>query len=173
MAPQTPYTPDLAGRDPLEAMRDSTARIRALVGDWRPDQFDCSYAPGKWDARQILTHLAQSEVALGYRARMAVTTPGYAAQSFDQDRWMAIEAGGAGKAGGSDQKGGLSGHDALDAFLGLAAMNIALFASLSDADRAASLSHPEYGSLTVDWIIHQMAGHQIHHLKQLEAIAIR
>ena len=52
-------------------------------------------------------------------------------------------------------------------------MNIALFASLSDADRAVSLSHPEYGSLTVDWIIHQMAGHQIHHLKQLEAIATR
>ena len=43
-------------------------------------------------------------------------------------------------------------------------MNIALFASLSDADRAIALSHPEYGSLTVDWIIHQMAGHQIHHL---------
>jgi hypothetical protein len=172
MPPTTPYTADLADRDPLDAMRDTTARIRALIGDWRPDQFDHSYAPGKWDARQILTHLAQSEVALGYRARMAITTPNYAAQSFDQDRWMSIEAGanGAGKAGGS---GGLSGHDALDAFLGLAAMNIALFASLSDADRATSLSHPEYGSLTVDWIIHQMAGHQIHHLKQLEAIATR
>ena len=173
MAPQTPYTPDLAGRDPLDAMRDSTARIRALVGDWRPDQFDRSYAPGKWDARQILTHLAQSEVALGYRARMAITTPNYAAQSFDQDRWMSIEAGGAGGTGQAGRAGGLSGHDALDAFLGLAAMNIALFASLSEADRALSLSHPEYGSLTVDWIIHQMAGHQIHHLKQLDVIATR
>ena len=171
MPPTTPYTTDLAGRDPLDAMRDTTARIRALVGDWRPDQFDRSYAPGKWDARQILTHLAQSEVALGYRARMAITTPNYAAQSFDQDRWMSIEAGGAGGTGQAGRAGGLSGHDALDAFLGLAAMNIALFASLSDADRAVSLSHPEYGSLSVDWIIHQMAGHQIHHLKQLEVNA--
>ena len=81
---------------------------------------------------------------------------------------MVIEAGGAGRAGGS---GGLSGAEALEAFLGLAAMNIALFASLSDADRAVALAHPEYGSLTVDWIIHQMAGHQIHHLAQLEQIA--
>jgi hypothetical protein len=170
MPPQTPYTADLDNREPISAMRETAARIRALVGDWRPDQFDHSYAPGKWDARQILTHLAQSEVALGYRARMAITTPNYAAQSFDQDRWMSIDAGaiGAGGAGGS---GRLSGHDALDAFLGLAAMNIALFASLSDADRAVTLSHPEYGSLTVDWIMHQMAGHQIHHLKQLEKIA--
>jgi len=169
MTPITPYTPDLDNREPIRAMRDTAARIRAVVGEWRPDQFQRSYAPGKWDARQILTHLAQSEIALGYRARMALTAPGYTAQSFDQDRWMAIEA----AEGGSGGSVGLSGHDALDAFLGLAAMNIALFASLSEADRALTLSHPEYGSLTVDWIIHQMAGHQIHHLKQLEVIAQR
>jgi DinB superfamily len=163
-------------------MRDSVARIRAVAGGWRPDQFSRSYAPGKWDARQILTHLAQSEIALGYRARMALTTPGYAAQPFDQDAWMNIEAGGAvgadvaGQPGSpaearSAKVGGLTGHDALDAFVGTAVLNIALFASLSDRDRAITLSHPEYGALTVDWIIHQMAGHQIHHLKQLEAIA--
>ena len=170
MPPITPYTADLEDREPIRAMRDSAARIRAVVGDWRPDQFERSYAPGKWSARQILTHLAQSEIALGYRARMALTHPGYTAQSFDQDAWMNLEAGGAGRPGGP---GGLSGHDALDAFLGTAAMNIALFASLSDSVRALSLSHPEYGSLTVDWIVHQMAGHQIHHLRQLEAIATR
>jgi hypothetical protein len=170
VAPITPYSADLDNREPLSAMRDSAARIRATVGGWRPDQFDRSYAPGKWDARQILTHLAQSEIALGYRARMALTTLDYASQSFDQDRWMSIEAGGS---GGPGEPGRLSGHDALDALLGIAAMNIALFASLSEADRAVSLTHPEYGSLTVDWIIHQMAGHQIHHLKQLEQIAGR
>jgi hypothetical protein len=160
MPPVTPYTADLDNREPVSAMRDTAARIRAVVGAWRPDQFDRSYAPGKWTARQILVHLAQSEIALGYRARMALTTSGYAAQSFDQDAWMARET-------------TTTGHDALDAFLGLAAMNIALFASLSEADKASTLAHPEYGSLTVDWIIHQMAGHQIHHLKQLEQIAGR
>jgi hypothetical protein len=160
MPPTTPYTSDLDNREPIAAMRDTTARIRAIVGEWRPDQFERSYAPGKWDAREILTHLAQSEIALGCRARMALTTPGYTAQPFDQDAWMARES-------------TTGGHDALDAFLGTAAMNIALFASLSEADRGILLSHPEYGSLTVDWIIHQMAGHQIHHLKQLEVIAER
>src|ERR1700758_5234454 len=115
MPPTTPYTPDLEGREPIAAMRDSVARIRAVAGGWSPDQFLRSYAPGKWDARQILTHLAQSEIALGYRARMALTSPGYAAQSFDQDAWMARES-------------STGGHDALDAFVGAAALNIALFA---------------------------------------------
>ena len=160
MAPQTPYTTDLAGRDPIEALRDTTSRIGALAGAWSPADFERSYAPGKWSARQILTHLAQTEIALGHRARMALTTPNYAAQSFDQDTWIARES-------------TTSGRDALDAFLALAAMNRALFASRSPADRATTLSHPEYGSLTVDWILHQMAGHQIHHLKQLEETATR
>src|SRR6476469_1518118 len=104
MTPITPYTADLDNREAIAAMRDSTARVRAVVGDWRPDQFERSYAPGKWTARQSLTHLAQSEIALGYRARMALTTPGYASQSFDQDKWMAREAGGPGRLGG------LTGH---------------------------------------------------------------
>ena len=158
MPPTTPYTPDLDGREPVAAMRDTTARIRALAGEWRPDQFERTYAPGKWSARKILIHLAQSEMAFGYRVRMALTTPGYTAQSFDQDQWMIRES-------------ATSGHDALDALLGMAALNIALFASLSEADRAVALSHPDYGAMTVDWIIHQTAGHEIHHLKQLEAIA--
>jgi DinB superfamily len=158
MPPTTPYSADLDGRDPLTAIRDTCARIRALAGEWAPVDFERSYAPGKWSARQILTHLAQSEVALSYRVRMALTTPGYVAQAFDQDRWMSCEP-------------ATSGPDALDAFLGLAAMNAALFDHLTPVDRGMTLSHPEYGSLTVDWVIHQIAGHQIHHCKQLETIA--
>ena len=160
MPPQTPYTKALEGREPIGALRDSTARIGELARQWSPADFERNYAPGKWSARQILVHLAQTELALGTRARHALTTPNYAAQSFDQDKWMARES-------------GLDGPAALNAFLALAAMNLALFASLSPADRETTLSHPEYGALSVDWIVHQMAGHQIHHLKQLEAIAAR
>ena len=158
MAPTTPYTEDLAGRDPIDAFRDTLARFRALVGAWSPSDFDRGYAPGKWSARQILVHLAQIELGLGTRARLALTTPGYVAQPFDQDRWMARE-------------GTLGAREALDALLAIGAMNAAFFASLSPADRALTFSHPEYGAISIDWLLHQMAGHQIHHLRQLERIA--
>ena len=91
---------------------------------------------------------------------MALSNPGYVAQSFDQDAWMARES-------------GLSGRTALDALVATNAMNCALFDSLSEADRVVAFTHPEYGALTVDWVIHQMGGHLIHHLKQLEAIGAR
>jgi hypothetical protein len=159
MAPTTPYTEDLAGRDPLVAMNESASRIRALTAGWSAAGFERAYAPGKWTARQLLIHLAQSEIALGNRARMALTTPNYTAQAFDQDVWMAKES-------------AIGGRDAADALLGISAMNRALFAGLSASDRQTPFSHPEYGALTVDWLIHQMAGHLVHHLKQLEAIAV-
>jgi len=156
-APATPYAGDLGERDPLAAIRDTADRIAGSARGWAPDRFERSWAPGKWSARQILTHLAQTELALGNRARMALTTPGYVAQAFDQEAWIARET-------------RLSGPEALDTFLALARMNVLFFDGLSTADRATRLSHPDYGELTLDWIIHQMAGHQVHHLRQLEGI---
>jgi len=157
MPPTNPYGNDLAGRDPLEVMRDAVNRIRTLVGQWSLAQFERSYAPGKWTARQLLIHLAQTEVALGNRARMALSTQAYVAQPFDQDQWIARD-------------GSLGAREALEALGAMSAMNRAMFASLSASDRATPLSHPEYGALTVDWILQQMAGHLLHHLKQLEQI---
>src|SRR5215471_1954740 len=87
-----PYAADLGTREPVAAMREAVDRIGALVAHWNPAQFERSYAPGKWTARQILTHLAQTELALGTRARMALATPDYSSQAFDQNRWMARES---------------------------------------------------------------------------------
>jgi hypothetical protein len=153
-----PYAPELADRDPIQALREAPHRIQALTSGWTPAEFDRTYAPGKWTARQILIHLAQTELALGTRARMALTTRSYAAQPFNQDQWMLHES-------------ALAGKDAVDALVAISVMNRVFFQSLSDADRATPFTHPEYGELTVDWLIQQIAGHQIHHLKQLEVIA--
>jgi uncharacterized damage-inducible protein DinB len=159
MAPQTPYTADLDNRDPIEAIRDSLGRFRSLSA-WSSADFERSYAPGKWSVRQVLVHLAQSELAFGSRARLALTTPNYTSQAFDQNLWM-------------DRESDLGAREALDALLGLGTMNAAFFASLSPSDRQTTFTHPEYGAISIDWLIHQMAGHQIHHLRQLDALASR
>jgi DNA-binding winged helix-turn-helix (wHTH) protein len=133
-------------------------RIRELTRNWSPAQFERSYAQGKWTARQILIHLAQTEIGLGHRARMALTNRDYTAQPFDQDAWVARET-------------MLSGAAALEALVSLHAMNQALFASLSPAERATPFLHPDYGPLTVDWIVQLLASHLAHHVTQFEQIA--
>lgn len=157
MAPVTPYSAVLGDRDPLVAIQQTVERVHTLTSSWRDEEFKRSHAPGKWSARQILTHLAHAELAFGYRVRMALSKPGYVAQPFDQDAWMRREQASA-------------GVHAAETFLVLARMNRSLYSELTDADRAVRFEHPEYGTLSVDWVIHQSAGHMLHHLKQLEQL---
>jgi hypothetical protein len=156
MVPNTPYSHHLDGRDPVAAMRDSVTRFEKLLS-WTPEQLERPYAPGKWSARQVLAHLAQTEIALGGRARYALSTPHYASQNFDQDAWFPFDA-------------ALPAHDALRMLIATIPMNAAMYGGLSDAQRETPFTHPEYGALTVNWILYQQAGHHVHHLKQIEAI---
>jgi len=149
-----PYGADLGDREPLEAMADTPGRIRELVQCWEDEQFERSYAPGKWTARQVLIHLAQTELALTTRARFALSETGYVAQSFSQDDWISLD-------------GHAGARVALDVYTTLRQMNLPMWRSLSAEQRARAFAHPEYGSLTVWWIAAQLAGHDIHHLKQL------
>ncbi len=156
MATTTKYSELLTGRDPLVVVRENVDLVNAMTSGWDDARFNRPWAPGKWTARQVITHLAHTELALGYRARMALATPGYAAQKFNQDDWIARET-------------IVTGREAVAAFAATSRLNAALFEGLSAVDRAVSMSHPEYGSITVDWIIHLLPGHQLHHINQLRS----
>lgn len=152
-----PYAADLGDRDPYQALGDTPQRIRAIVERWPAERFERSYAPGKWSARLVLLHLAQTELALGTRVRYALSQAGYAAQSFSQDDWLPLDA-------------EADARTALDVYTTLRRMNAAMFRGLSQEQRDRAFQHPEYGALTVDWVARQMAGHDFHHLKQIETI---
>jgi DinB superfamily len=155
-----PYAASLGDRDPLAVLADTPGQIRRLVSALGPGGLSRSYAPGKWDGDRLLVHLAQTELAFGVRARMALTTDGYVVQPFDQDRWMAREP--------------LVASDvALAAFEGMRALNLALFRSLSAADRGKAFIHPERGPLEIQDIPALLAGHDLHHLRHFDAIAAR
>lgn len=154
---KNPYEADLGGQNALAALRQTPDRIRALLASWTPDRWERSYAPGKWSARQIVIHLLQAELVLTSRVRFAVSQHGYTAQAFDQDAWLPIDDSAEGPA-------------ALDAYTALRKVNLALFSSLTPEQRTRSFTHPEYADLTADWVAAQLAGHDIHHLKQLEEI---
>lgn len=153
-----PYQASLGERDPVVALAETPDRVRAAVDRLGAAGLERSHAPGKWTAGRLLVHLAQSELAFTVRVRMALTTPNYVVQPFDQDAWMARES-------IADPK------EALEAYLGMRRWSLALFRSLSAADRAIACRHPERGEITVEWILVALAGHELHHLAQLEQVA--
>jgi hypothetical protein len=153
-----PYAEDLGGREPLSALSETPQQIRAIVDGWSGEMFERSYAPGKWSARKLLAHLAQTEIALSTRARFALATPDYRAQSFDQDDWMPLDE-------------HVDAKTALDAYTSLRRMNMVMWRRLTDAQKDRLFFHPDFGEVSVIWIAAQMAGHDIHHLKQFQQIA--
>lgn len=157
MSMPNPYAADLAARNALEAFSETPFQLEALVANWDDQQFERTYAPGKWTMRQILIHLAQTDLALGARVRFALTEDGYTAQNFSQDAWLPLD-------------GDTDARTALGAYIAIRRMNVAMFRRLTPAQRDRSFTHPEYGPLTVAWVIAQMAGHDIHHLKQFERV---
>ena len=156
MATANPYGADLGDRVPLEALAETPEKLRRLVAAWSDEDFERTYAAGKWSFRKILVHLAQTELALTTRARFALSQADYVSQAFSQDDWMAI-----------DNTAGA--RVALDTYTTLRQFNLAMWRALTPEQVDRSFTHPEYGNLTVGWIMAQMAGHDIHHLKQFQA----
>ena len=152
-----PYAADLADRDALTALGETPYQIRALVHDWSTEQFEKSYAPGKWSARLILVHLAQAELALSTRARFALAEDGYTAQSFDQDAWLPLD----------DRA---DARAALDAYTALRTFNLAMWRRLTPGQLDRRFTHPDFGRVNVRWIEAHIAGHDIHHLRHFEAM---
>jgi hypothetical protein len=155
---ENPYGSYVTNVDLFASLEETPQRIAVLVEGWSTEDFERTYEPGKWTARQLLIHLAQIEVVFGERIRFALNKPDFVVIPFDQDEWMALDE-------------GVDARAAFDAYQGMRRMNLAFFRSLTPAQRTHQFPHPERGTIDVDWIITALAGHERHHLPQFETIA--
>ena len=153
-----PYGPSLGSLDAVTALGDTPGRYRALAERMTPEQFGRAWAPGKWTATQLFLHLAQTELAFSVRLRMALTTERFVVQPFEQDDWMRREP-------------LVGGRDALNAYFSLRQFNLPLYRSVTADEQARVFHHPERGEMRVGWIVELLAGHELHHLAHVEAIA--
>lgn len=150
-----PYAAHLDGHDAVEVMKSTIARYHAAVSSRDGAWMETPIAPGKWSPKKILCHLADCELAFGFRLRQAVAESHHIIQPFDQDLW-------------ARHYESLDGTQALEAFAAFRAWNLALAKTLTAEDLARPATHPERGAMTVQTILDTMAGHDLNHLKQIE-----
>jgi DinB superfamily len=155
--PKTPYSSYLADQDPVRVLSATPSRLAELsktIGESRIDQ---PIAAGKWSPRQIIIHLADCDLAFGFRYRQTLALDNHTVQPFDQDLWAKTYS-----AYGAEQ--------GLMAFTALRDWNLTLIRSLTPEQFAKSCQHPERGQETLRTLIEISAGHDINHLRQLEAL---
>lgn len=153
-----PYQASLGSRDLMSALAETPERIREAIGRMSSGDFTRPLAPGKWNVREILLHLAHAELFFGVRVRMALTCEGYVVQPYDQDAVMAREP-------------LVDAPAALAAYYAMRRWNLPLFRSLSADELARPVIHPERGTLNVRLVLETLAGHELHHLEQIQLIA--
>jgi hypothetical protein len=153
-----PYASYIGDRAPLEVIEETPRRLAQLVETIGAQRLEVPPAPGKWSARDILSHLADAEIVFSFRLKQTLAEDHHVIQPFDQDLWA-------------------KSYPACDAQLALAALsavrawNLAFIRSVKPADLSKPVTHPERGTMTFQTVVETMAGHDRNHIQQMERIA--
>ena len=107
-----------------------------------------------------MCHLADCEIVFAYRLRQALAENHHVIQPFDQELWAR----------------NYTGYDAQAAMMTFSCVrqwNLMLLRSVPVDAMSKELLHPERGEMTFRELLETIAGHDLNHLAQLEAIAVQ
>jgi hypothetical protein len=147
------------GQDSRKVQAATPAKLERLIRGVPARKLRKRPAPGKWSVAEILAHLADGEIVVGWRMRQILGAPGITLQPFDQDVWAA--------AGHYDKR---EAHKSVAQFRAAREGNLALLKSLTPEQWKHFGMHAERGKESIEHIVRMHAGHDINHLKQVERI---
>lgn len=149
----------MAGQDPLKIQATTAGKIAKLIKDATRGKLTRQPAPGKWSVAEILAHIADTEIVAGYRMRSVLGNPGGPIVAFDQDKWAAAE--------------NYAKHDpklSLETYRTIREANLRMLKLLKPEQWKQFGIHAERGEESIERITLMMAGHDLNHLRQIEAI---
>jgi uncharacterized damage-inducible protein DinB len=145
--------------DPMEILRETPLVLRTLLEPIPEEALSVPEAPGKWSLREVLRHLADSEMVWAVRLRMVLAQERPTLHGYDQDAWahrlryreVDVEA-------------------TFREFAAVRAGNLRLLEGLSSEELARVGMHGERGEESVERMISLYAGHDRVHLRQMRRI---
>lgn len=116
--------------------------------------------PGRWSIGQILAHLSEIELLFGYRIRVILEQDRPPLLGMDQNVWAR-----------NSRYERLDPRHSLESFRALRRANLALLAGLSPRALRRAGVHSQMGLVTIRRISELLAGHDLNHRGQVDAIA--
>ncbi len=147
------------GQDPMDVLRRTHGKLEAAVAGLSPAEMATPEKPGKWSIRQVLRHLADSEIVWAYRLRMVLAQERPVLTGYDQDAW----------AERLDYAGADAARSLAD-FAVLRQSNLGLLDHASPEDMKRAGVHAERGDESVEHMLKMYAGHDLLHIAQLERV---
>ncbi|MBI4588489.1 MAG: DinB family protein [Candidatus Rokubacteria bacterium] len=151
-------------RGPHTLLRESPVKVlgrtaRALTGVVRRTRrrlLTRRPKPGEWSATEVLAHLADVELAWGFRIRKIVSEPRPVLTAFDQEAWARAL-----------RYPRLDPRALFDTFRAVRDSNLRILRSLAPARRRRVGVHSEAGPIRLDQLVAHLAEHDLNHLNQI------
>ena len=150
---------NLGGLDGRKVQAATPKQLKRLLKGASAAQLWKKPGSERWSVAEILAHLADAELVVGWRVRSILGASGTPIQAFDQNSWVV--------AGHYAKR---NPHKSLEEFRNLREMNLALYKSLDPEQWKCHGIHAERGIETVEHIVRLMAGHDLNHTRQIEQI---
>jgi len=147
----------LGDRNPLEALEANSKRVETVARRLGDAGLSRSYGPGKWTGKQILAHLADAEIGIGFRIRQILSEENHRIQPWDEGSW-------------ARRYNDVDVESALASYLASRRWNLSLLRGLSSQDLEREAFHPERGPEKLGMVVRVLAGHDLNHLAQLERL---
>jgi hypothetical protein len=152
-------TAHVEGKQPLSVQAATAKKLDRLIKGVPASKLRRRLAPDKWSVNEILAHLADSEITVGFRIRLVLGEPGSSFPAVDQD--AAVTSGHYKKR---------NPRKSVEQFRVVREANLALLKSLTPQQWKHYGMHSEHGQQTIEHIVRLYAGHDINHLRQIEQI---
>ena len=149
----------LGERDPLEVLAELDGWLDRRFSGVPEAALRRAEAPGKWSAADVVQHLADSELVLGFRMRMILTEDRPAIQGYDQDRWAATL-----------RYPDVPLAEARSQLGALRAANLRVLRRLGPAEWERVGLHSERGPESLGHLTRLMGAHDLVHRRQIDRI---
>src|SRR6266852_8922924 len=147
------------GTQPLAVQAATAKTLERLIKGVPTSTLRKRPAADKWSASEIVAHLGDAEIVIGFRMRMILGAPGTPIAAYDQDSWVTS---------GHHEK--RDPQKSVEQFRVVREANLALLESLTPEQWKQYGMHSERGQETIEQIVRMTAGHDINHLRQIERI---
>jgi hypothetical protein len=147
------------GQDPIKIQSSTAKKLERLIKGVPAAKLRKRPATDKWSVAEILAHLADAEIAIGWRLRSILGAPGIAIQAFAQDAWLA-----------EGQYNKRDPRASIELYSAVRSANLRLVKSLSPEQLKRYGQHSERGQESIEHIVKLIAGHDLNHVQQIERI---